>query len=230
MTNSRPPRDGLVLFDLDGTFADTAPDMAIALDRLRKRHGRSPLPFARVRPYVSHGAPGILKVGFDLTPDDPNYEPLRREYLRIYESALVEHTAPFPGIVELIDELDARGVPWGIVTNKAAALAKPLLERLGFLERVACLVCGDTTPRPKPYPDPLLYACDLLGVTPERGWYIGDAERDIQAGLAAGMGTLTALFGYLGPDDDPRTWGAHGMIQHPLQLLDWLAAEANHAA
>jgi N-acetyl-D-muramate 6-phosphate phosphatase len=226
MADRRPPRDGVVLFDLDGTFADTAPDMAAALNTLLSRHGRPSLPFARVRPQASHGAPGILRVGFGLTPDAPDYEPLRREYLRIYESALVAQTAPFPGMVELVDELEARGLPWGIVTNKSTALAEPLLERLGFLERVACLVCGDTTPRPKPYPDPLLYACDLLGIAPERGWYIGDAERDIQAGLAAGMGTLTALFGYLGPDDDPGAWGAHGMIDHPLQLLDWLAYEA----
>ncbi|QGU31666.1 HAD family hydrolase [Thermochromatium tepidum] len=227
MADRRPPRDGLVLFDLDGTFADTAPDMAAALDRLLRRHGRAPLPFARVRPHASHGAPGILRVGFGLKPGDPEYEPLRLEYLRIYESALVDRTAPFPGMVELVNELDSRGLPWGIVTNKSTALAEPLLEQIGFLDRVACLVCGDTTPRPKPHPDPLLYACDLLGIAPERGWYVGDAERDIQAGLAAGMGTLAALFGYLGPDDDPRAWGAHGMIEHPLQLLDWLDSEAN---
>ncbi|MGQ9659807.1 MAG: HAD family hydrolase [Thermochromatium sp.] len=227
MAEPHPPRAGLVLFDLDGTFADTAPDMAAALDTLRCRHGRPPLPFSQVRPYASHGAPGLLKIGFGLTPGDPDYEPLHHEYLRIYESALVARTVPFPGMVELVDALDARGLPWGIVTNKATALAKPLLAQLGFLDRLACLVCGDTTPRPKPHPDPLLYACDLVGIAPERGWYVGDAERDIQAGLAAGMGTLAALFGYLGPDDDPHTWGAHGMIEHPLQLLVWLDGESN---
>lgn len=213
----------LILFDLDGTFADTAPDMAAALNLLRQRHGHGPLPLARIRPYASQGAVGMLKVGFGLTPEDPGFEPLRQEYLRIYETMLVEETTPFPGIAELVSELEARDLPWGIVTNKSSALARPLLEKLGFLERTHCLVCGDTTPRPKPHPEPLLYACDLLGIAPDRSWYIGDDERDIQAGLAAGMRTLAALFGYLGPNKDPRLWGAHGLIRHPLEVLDWIA-------
>ncbi|QIK38015.1 HAD-IA family hydrolase [Caldichromatium japonicum] len=213
----------LILFDLDGTFADTAPDMAAALNLLRQWHGHGPLSLARIRPYASHGAPGMLKIGFGVTPEDPVFEPLRQEYLRIYETMLVEDSAPFPGMPELVEIFEARGLPWGIVTNKSSALARPLLEKLGFLERTHCLVCGDTTPRPKPHPDPLLYACDLLGVAPGNSWYVGDTERDIQAGLAAGMRTLAALFGYLGPDEDPRRWGAHGLIRHPLEVLDWLA-------
>ncbi len=226
MPEPHSARDGAVLFDLDGTFADTAPDMAAALTRLRARHGRDALPFERVRPHASHGARGILKVGFDLNPDDPGYEPLRLEYLEIYAAALVKDTAPFPGIPELVATLESRGIPWGIVTNKATYLTEPLMERIGFRDRTGCLVCGDTTPRPKPHPDPLFHACALLGVEPARCWYLGDAERDIRAGLAAGMGTLAALFGYLGPEDDPSGWGAHGMIAHPLDLLAWLPPPA----
>ncbi|EGV33756.1 phosphoglycolate phosphatase [Thiorhodococcus drewsii AZ1] len=217
-------RDGAVLFDLDGTFADTAPDMAAALDRLHARHSKPVLPFEQVRPYVSHGARGMLQVGFGLTPEDPDFEPLKTEFLELYTAALVERTRPFPGIPELVDALEARGIPWGIVTNKLTALTEPLMEQLGFRERAACIVCGDTTPRPKPHPDPLLHAARLLGIEPARCWYIGDDARDIHAGLAAGMGTLAALFGYLGTETAPTDWGAHGLIAHPLETLDWLSA------
>ncbi|MBK5963541.1 phosphoglycolate phosphatase [Thiocystis minor] len=222
MSELPAPRDGAVLFDLDGTFADTAPDMAAALNRLLDRHGRAPLPFARVRPYVSHGGRGMLRIGFDLGPNDQDYEPLRLEFMEIYAAALVKDTVLFPGIVELIDTLERRGISWGIVTNKPGWLTDPLMELLGLRERAGCVVSGDTAARPKPYPDPLFHACDLLRVDPRRCWYVGDAERDIQAGLAAGMGTLVALFGYLGTDDAPDRWGAHGLIEHPLDVLDWL--------
>ena len=131
-------------------------------------------------------------------------------------------TLPFPGMAELVEALERRGMPWGIVTNKATCLTLPLMERLGFLERAACVVCGDTAARPKPYPDPMLHACRLIDIEPARCWYLGDAERDIRAGLAAGMGTLAALFGYIEPEDDPATWGAHGLVAHPLDVLDWL--------
>ncbi len=215
-------RDRAVLFDLDGTFADTAPDMAAALGRLLAVRGLAAPPFERIRPFCSHGARGILKVGFDLEPSDADFEPLRLEYLEIYAAALVEETAPFPGIAELVDALEARDIPWGIVTNKPTYLTRPLMERIGFLDRAACVVCGDTAARPKPYPDPMFHACELIQVDPTGCWYLGDAERDIRAGLAAGMGTLAALFGYLAPDDDPSGWGAHGMIAHPLDVLAWL--------
>lgn len=227
MPESNPLRDGAMLFDLDGTFADTAPDMAAALNRVRFAHGHPALPFEQLRPYASHGARGMLQVGFGLNPEDADFEPLRLEYLDVYAAALVEETAPFPGIPDLVAALERRGVPWGIVTNKPTFLTEPLLERIGFLDRAACLVCGDTTPRPKPHPDPLFHACERLGVDPRRCWYVGDAERDIRAGLTAGMGTLAALFGYLGPDDDPADWGAHGMIAHPLDALDWLPGGAS---
>lgn len=216
------PARGAVLFDLDGTFADTAPDMAAALNKLLAIHGRSPLPFVHVRPYVSHGGRGMLRIGFGLEPDDRDYESLRLEFLDIYAAALVKETVPFPGISDLIDALELRGIAWGIVTNKPAWLTNPLMELIGLRDRAGCVVSGDTAARPKPYPDSLFYACDLLQVDPGRCWYVGDAERDIQAGLAAGMGTLVALFGYLGADDNPSRWGAHGLIEHPLDVLDWL--------
>lgn len=222
MAESAPVRDGAVLFDLDGTFADTAPDMAAALDKMLRARDRAPLPFAQVRPFCSYGARGILKVGFGLEPQDPEFEPLREEYLEIYAAALVRETAPFPGIADLVDALEARGLPWGIVTNKPTYLTLPLMDQIGFRERAACIVCGDTAARPKPHPDPMFHACELIGIDPARCWYLGDAERDIRAGLAAGMGTLAACFGYLGEDDDATTWGAHGLVEHPLDVLAWL--------
>ena len=222
MPEPHPARNGAVLFDLDGTFADTAPDMAAALQKLLALHGRAPLPFEQVRPFCSYGARGILKLGFGLEPDDADFEPLRLQYLDIYAAALVEATTPFPGIAELVEALEQRRMPWGIVTNKPTYLTLPLMERIGYLERAACVVCGDTTPRPKPHPDPMLHACALIAVEPARCWYLGDAERDIRAGLAAGMGTLAARFGYIEPEDDPATWGAHGLVDHPLEVLSWL--------
>ncbi|MBK1722723.1 HAD family hydrolase [Thiocystis violacea] len=227
MPKPHPARDGAVLFDLDGTFADTAPDMVAALTKMLNARDRDGLPFEQVRPFCSYGARGILKVGFDLEPQDAAFEPLRTEYLAIYAAALVEQTVPFPGIPDLVDALEARGVPWGIVTNKATDLTLPLMEQIGFLDRAACIVCGDTAARPKPHPDPMFHACELIAVEPARCWYLGDAERDIRAGLAAGMGTLAALFGYLGPDDDASTWGAHGMVDHPLDVLSWLPESAD---
>ncbi|NKN33440.1 HAD family hydrolase [Marichromatium bheemlicum] len=222
MPMPEPVRDAAVLFDLDGTFADTAADMAAALNRLRAAHGRAPLPLAEIRPFVSHGGRGMLEVGFGLRPGDSDYESVRHAFLACYAEDLVRDTAPFPGMAELVATLEARAIPWGIVTNKPGYLTRPLLEGIGYAERAACVVCGDTTPTPKPHPRPLLHACELLGVDPERCWYLGDAERDIQAGRAAGMGTLIALFGYLGAHDDPSGWDAHGAIDHPLALLDWL--------
>lgn len=222
MPKPHPNRDGAVLFDLDGTFADTAPDMVAALNTLLAIHNRSALRLDQARSFCSHGARGVLEIGFGLGPDDADFEPLRQAYLEIYAAALVVDTAPFPGILELVETLEARAIPWGIVTNKPTSLTLPLMEGIGFLERAGCVVCGDTVARSKPHPDPMFHACDLLGVDPVRCWYLGDAERDIQAGLAAGMGTLAARFGYLGPADDPTAWGAHGLLDHPLDVLDWL--------
>jgi 2-phosphoglycolate phosphatase len=213
---------GAVLFDLDGTFADTAPDMAYALNLLLAAHGRPALPFEAVRPHVSHGGKAMVHIGFGLAPGDEGFDALRREFLDIYAANLVRETAPFPGMLDLVADLEERAVRWGIVTNKPAWLTDPLMGTLGLARRAACVVSGDTAARAKPYPDPLLHACRLIGREPAECWYVGDSERDVAAGLAAGMGTLVALFGYLGVGEDPAAWGADGMIREPLDVLDWL--------
>jgi phosphoglycolate phosphatase len=222
---ARNARGDGVLFDLDGTFADTAPDMAYALNRLLESHNRPPLPFDRIRPQVSHGGRAMIGIGFGLEPGDQGFDDLRREFLDIYAANLVRETAPFPGMLDLLDTLEIQGVPWGIVTNKPAWLTDPLMQTLGLAERAACIVSGDTASRAKPHPEPLLHACRLIDVDPSRCWYVGDAERDIAAGRAAGTGTLVALFGYLEIGEDPTDWGADGMIREPLDVLGWLDSE-----
>jgi phosphoglycolate phosphatase len=225
MPDRRPA--GAVLFDLDGTFADTAPDMAHALNLLLHAHGRPPLPFASVRPHVSHGGRAMVRIGFGLEPGEEGFEALRREFLEIYAANLVRETAPFPGMLELVSALEGRGIPWGIVTNKPAWLTDPLMETLELDRRAACIVSGDTAARAKPHPDPLLHACRLIRRGPADCWYVGDSERDVAAGIAAGTGTLVALFGYLGVGEDPAAWGADGMIREPLEVLDWLGPRAD---
>jgi phosphoglycolate phosphatase len=224
--NARREPGAAVLFDLDGTFADTAPDMAYALNLLLEQHGRPQIPFHSIRPHVSHGGRALVRIGFELEPGDADYEPRRREFLDIYYDHLARETAPFPGIPELISILESREVAWGIVTNKPAWLTDPLMAALGMDRRAACIVSGDTVTRPKPHPDPVLHACDLLGREPGACWYVGDARRDIEAGRAAGTGTLAALFGYLGEGDDPASWGADGLVREPLEILNWLEPAA----
>ena len=216
-------RGGAVLFDLDGTFADTAPDMAYALNRLLELRERPPLPFERIRPHVSHGGRAMISIGFGLAPEDAEFDRLRQEFLDIYADNLVRETALFPGMPDLLDFLETRDIPWGIVTNKPSWLTDPLMQALGLAERAACIVSGDTAARAKPHPDPLYHACRLIDVDPIDCWYVGDAERDIAAGRAAGTGTLVAMFGYLDAAEDPRTWGADGMIRKPLDVLGWLS-------
>lgn len=219
---SRRRRQGGVLFDLDGTFADTAPDMARALNRLLAAHGRAPLPFERVRPHVSHGGKAMVRIGFGLAPGDAGYDTLRRQFLDLYAEDLARDTAPFPGVPELVTELEGRAIPWGIVTNKPAWLTDPLMAAIGYGHRAACVVSGDTATRPKPHPDPVLHACALIDREPGDCWFVGDAERDVAAGRAAGCGTLVALFGYLEDGEDSTAWGADGAIGAPLELLPWL--------
>lgn len=211
-----------VLFDLDGTLADTAPDLAQALNRLLAQRGRPALPFAVIRPHASHGSQSMVKLGFGLEPGDPDYAACRAEFLALYAANLACATTLFPGMRELLEALESAGIPWGIVTNKPAWLTDPLLTALGLDRRAACVVSGDTAPRPKPHPDPILHACRQLGLAPGDCWMLGDAERDIAAGLAAGTRTLAALFGYLDENDDPASWGADGLIREPVEALAWL--------
>ncbi|NEX16991.1 MAG: phosphoglycolate phosphatase [Halochromatium sp.] len=217
---------GAVLFDLDGTFADTAPDMAAALNRLLARYDRPPVPLAQARRHVSSGSRGMLAVGFGLVPGDPDYEPLRTEYLELYAADIHCDTCLFPGIAELVEALESRQTRWGIVTNKPGWLTDPLLEAMALPFQPDCVVSGDTAARAKPHPDPLFHACGLIHCDPRACWYVGDDQRDILAGRAAGMRTLAALYGYLGVERHPRDWGADGLLEHPLEVLRFLDVDA----
>ncbi|HXH02531.1 MAG TPA: phosphoglycolate phosphatase [Candidatus Competibacteraceae bacterium] len=211
-----------VLFDLDGTLLDTAPDMARALNGLRQERGLAPLPFARIRPVVSHGSLGLVRLGFDRGPGDPGFDELRARFLDIYAADLARDTVLFPGMVEVLQRIERQGLAWGIVTNKPGWLTEPLLAALDLRQRAACVVSGDTVAERKPHPAPLLHACRVAGVQAQDCLYLGDAERDIEAGRRAGMTTVVARYGYLAADEHPEQWGAHGLIDHPRELLDWL--------
>lgn len=213
----------VILFDLDGTLADTAPDLAYALNQTLKRHNHPALPYDQIKPKVSHGASALIRLGFNLTPDDKAFAPLLQELLQCYSANIHRETRLFPGMEQLLEKLEQRGIAWGIVTNKPSRFTDPLMKSMGLTNRAACIVSGDTTMNSKPHPEPILHACRLAGGhSPEACLYIGDAERDIESGLNAGTATLVAMFGYLGPDDHPEQWGADGYIAHPEQILEWL--------
>ena len=214
-----------VLFDLDGTVADTAPDLAYALNLLRAERGLEAVPVSTLRSHVSHGARGMLEAGLGLMPADPGFIELRDRFLQLYEDNLVRDSCLFDGMHALLDGLEARGLSWGIVTNKAERFAVPLIEGLGLAARTGCLVGGDTTGKAKPHPDPLLEGARRIGVDPRRCLYVGDDRRDVEAGIAAGMTPVVALYGYL-HGADPHAWGAPWMIEQPLHLLDGLPANA----
>jgi 2-phosphoglycolate phosphatase len=217
-----------VLFDLDGTLLDTAPDLAYTLNRMREEHALEPLPFEQIRPVVSHGSIGLLRLGFGLEPDHPDFAALRDQLLAIYARHLADETRLFSGMPQLLDALETRGVAWGVVTNKPSSLTEPLLEQLGLAQRTCCIVSGDSTERRKPDPEPLQLACRLAGRACATCVYVGDAERDIQAGRRAGMKTLVAGFGYLGAEDQPEQWGADAIVSQPGAILDWLV-ESNRS-
>ena len=210
-----------VLFDLDGTFADTAPDLGYALNCMREARRLAPLPIAAIRPVASLGARGLLGAGFSVAPEHPDYESMRDEFLQLYEQNLCRHTRLFPGMPELIDAIEARQLRWGIVTNKAERFAKPLLDLLRVGKRAACIVGGDTTGKLKPHPEPLLAASRALAIAPGACIYAGDDRRDIEAGRAAGMRTVAVTYGYLN-GSDPATWRANAVIQRPQELLSYL--------
>jgi phosphoglycolate phosphatase len=214
-----------VLFDLDGTLADTAPDLAAALNALLAEQNRPTLPFHVIRPVVSHGSTGLLRLGFSLKPTDANFAQLRERLLQLYAANLCRETRVFPGVAELLAQLAARDIVWGIVTNKPAFLTEPLIDHLGLEHPPACVVSGDTVANRKPHPEPMLHACAIARAQPSETLYVGDAERDIHAGRDAGMKTLVALFGYIGENEQPEGWGADGMIDAPLDVLAWINAD-----
>lgn len=211
-----------VLFDLDGTLADTAPDLAYALNEVRREQGLEAMPFEQIRPVVSHGGIALIRLGFQLEPQHPDFEALRERLLQIYVDNIATQTTLFDGMETVLAQLEQRGLLWGVVTNKPAWLTNPLMQQMGLTSRAATIVSGDTLPQRKPHPAPMLLACEQTGSVAEQCLYIGDAERDIEAGRAAGMKTLVALFGYIEEHDQPERWGADSMVETPLSILDWL--------
>lgn len=212
----------MILFDLDGTLVDTAPDLGYALNLQRQRHGLEPLPLNEIRPYASHGSKGLLSVGFNLNPEDACFADMRQEYLDLYDQVFTRSPVLFDGMAAVLDEIEGRNLSWGIVTNKPRRFSEPMIRALQLQERARCLVCGDDAARAKPYPDTLLMACRMTSSNVVDCLYVGDAERDVQAGKAAGMKTVVALFGYIDETDQPQEWGADAMIAQPAELLDLL--------
>jgi phosphoglycolate phosphatase len=216
----------LVLFDLDGTLVDTAPDLAAAANRQRAERGLEPLPLEALRPMASHGARGLIGRALGRAPGDEDYESLRQQFLAYYEAALCVHSRLFEGMDATLDALERSGVRWGIVTNKLARFTAPLVESLGLAQRAACVVSGDTTPHAKPHPAPLLHAIEQAGAAAAASTiYVGDDVRDVQAGHAAGVATVIAAYGYLGADADIRGWGGDHIIERPTDLLALVEAD-----
>jgi len=211
-----------VLFDLDGTLVDTAPDMGRALNTLLTEYEREPLAAEVIRPWVSHGSRGLIHIGFDEDPGGDHFEEYKARFLALYEDRVCEESRLFEGMEEVLAFLEDRGSPWGIVTNKPHYLTEALLEQLGLHNRIACVVSGDTIAERKPHPAPLLHACRQLRREPAGCVYVGDAQRDIEAGSRAGMATLVALFGYLNELDDPGAWGATGLVERPGDIIGWV--------
>lgn len=209
-----------ILFDLDGTLADTAPDLAAAVNQLRTERGLSPAPYEQLRPVASAGARGLIGAAFGLKPDEDGYEELRTAFLDNYANALAVKSTLFDGISSLLQELLNKGMQWGIVTNKAARFTDLLVPQIG-LQHASCVVSGDTTPHAKPHPAPLLEAARRLALRPEDCWYVGDDLRDIQAGRAAGMKTIAAAWGYCG-NVEPASWDADAIAGKPLDILEFL--------
>ena len=211
-----------VLFDLDGTLIDSAPDLGAAADQLRVARGMPSLPLSLYRPMAGAGARGMISVAFGLTPEDEEFAALRDEFFLNYEQCLTERTYAFEGVAELLDNLVARRLPWGVVTNKSARFTEPITRAMALFGSAATVISGDTTPYAKPHPEPLFEAGRRLAIDPSQCVYVGDDERDIQAGLAAGMLTVAARYGYLGVRSDPTEWGAHALINSPAELLQLL--------
>jgi len=211
-----------VLLDLDGTFADTAPDLAAALNHARSTRYLPPLPIEVLRPQASHGSRGLLEVGFNITPDHPDFIKLRDIFLDYYAANICVHTRLFSDMAKLIGELKMRNIQWCIVTNKPHRYTVPLMQALGYAELAACLISGDTCAKAKPHPEPLLKACEIMRVDPAQCLYLGDDLRDMQAANAAGMYGIIAKYGYVSADASEENWKAQGSVNKPMELLRYL--------
>lgn len=209
-----------VFFDLDGTLADTAPDLVAAANELLVARQLSPKPYEELRPRASAGARGLIGGAFGIDTDHSDFIPLRDEFFANYEKALLVHSKLFEGIDHLLDQLDDAQLPWGIVTNKSERFTHPLTDLMGLRRRAVSTVSGDTTQYSKPHPEPILHAARIANIDPTRALYVGDDIRDIIAGKAAGMKTIAAAYGYCGCDEPPEAWGADYLVQHPLELLE----------
>ncbi|MCH7503477.1 MAG: phosphoglycolate phosphatase [Proteobacteria bacterium] len=215
-----------VLFDLDGTLVDTAPDMVAVLQDLQRDHGQAAISYDVARMRVSNGALGLIRIAFP-DADEEQRSDLHQQYLQRYTANVCRRSAVFPGLEALLDRLDAASRPWGIVTNKPARMTDPLLNKLGLAHRCACIVSGDTLKQRKPHPAPLLHACDLAGFDPKSTVYVGDAERDVEAGRRAGMATIAVSYGYVMADDDPESWGADRIAADTTELLQMILEGVN---
>ena len=215
----RSPYHG-VFFDLDGTLADTAPDLVAAANQLLTKRKLSPKPYEELRPRASAGARGLIQGAFGYSTDHPEFIPLRDEFFSYYEKALLVHSTLFDGVASLLDQLDLAKLPWGIVTNKSERFTHPLTELMGLRQRAISTVSGDTTAHSKPHPEPILHAAKLANIDPAFSLYVGDDFRDVIAGKAAGMKTVAAAYGYCGCAEPPQEWGADYLIHSPLELLE----------
>jgi phosphoglycolate phosphatase len=211
-----------VFFDLDGTLADTAPDLAYALNKVLSEHGRPTLSLEKIRSTVSLGGNAMIQLAFNLDEKAPEFSALRERFLDIYNQKMHSDTHLFPGISEVLTTLEADNITWGVITNKSSWFTQPLMEHLGLEQRTACIVSGDTTDYRKPHPAPMQYACEITQSEPGNSVYIGDAKRDIDAGRAAGMHTLVAQYGYISEDENPLDWKADAMISEANEIISWL--------
>lgn len=211
-----------VLFDLDGTLLDTAPDMANALNMLRRHRNLPDLSLDVIRPFVGYGSKALLKLGFDADENAGEYAHLLEEFFSAYDRCLSESTVLFPEMSAVLDHLDSNDIPWGIVTNKPARFTINLINDLNLSQRSACIICGDTLDKRKPHPEPILYACKQLNKNPQHTLYVGDTVTDVMASKAAGTRTLVALYGYISADEDPLTWNADGYIKTAGEIIHWI--------
>ena len=218
MSKLYSPYEG-IFFDLDGTLADTAPDLVAAANKLLAARNLAPKPYEFLRPYASAGARGLLEGAFGISPDHEDFAVLRDEFFGNYEKALLIDSKLFDGIDHLLDQMDAASLPWGIITNKSERFTNPLTDLMGLRQRAVSTVSGDTTPYSKPHPEPILHAARTSNIDPSKSIYVGDDIRDVLAGKAAGMKTVAAAYGYCGCKEPPEAWGADYIANNPLDLL-----------